>query len=60
MKIGAVAVPTNTALRYSDYAYFLDESRARALIVHSSLYEQVAPALSGRYLRHVIVCGEEG
>ena len=59
MKIGAVAVPTNTAVRYSDYAYFLDESRARVLIVHASLYEQVAPALSGRrYLRHVIVCGE--
>ena len=60
LKIGAVAVPTNTALRYSDYAYFLAESRARVLIVHSSLYAQVAPALSGlRYLRHVIVCGEE-
>ena len=29
---------TNTALHSSDYTYFLDESRARALIVHSSLY----------------------
>ena len=59
MKIGAVAVPTNTFLRESDYAYFLDESRARALIVHSSNYAQVEPILAGRkYLRHVIVCGE--
>jgi benzoate-CoA ligase len=59
MKIGAVAVPTNTFLRESDYAYFLDESRARALIVHSSNYAQVEPILAARkYLRHVIVCGE--
>ena len=27
IKIGAVAVPTSTALRPADYAYFLDESR---------------------------------
>ncbi len=58
IKIGAVAVPTSTALRSSDYAYFLDESEACALIVHASLYPQVEPALAGRrYLRHVIVCG---
>jgi benzoate-CoA ligase family protein len=58
IKIGAVAVPTNTALRAPDYAYFLDESRARALIVHSSLYPLVEPVLDGRKaLRNVIVCG---
>ena len=37
MKIGAVAVPTSTALRAADYAYFLQESRARIAIVHSTL-----------------------
>ncbi|HEY2381939.1 MAG TPA: benzoate-CoA ligase family protein [Terriglobia bacterium] len=59
MKIGAVAVPTSTALRAADYAYFLDESRARALIIHSSIYEQASPALANRkYLRHVIGCGD--
>jgi benzoate-CoA ligase family protein len=59
MKIGAVAVPANTALRAADYAYFLIESRAKVLIVYSSLYPEIAPALAGqRYLRHVIVCGE--
>ena len=59
IKIGAVPVPTNTALHSSDYAYFLDESRARALIVDSSLYSRVEPALAGRrYLRHVIMTGE--
>lgn len=60
MKIGAVAVPTNTALHPADYEYFLDESEARALILHSSLYPQVERILSVRNdLRHVIVCGDQ-
>jgi benzoate-CoA ligase family protein len=59
MKIGAVAVPTSTALRASDYAYFLEESRARIAIVHSTLLAEFQPALSGqRCCKHVIVCGE--
>jgi benzoate-CoA ligase len=59
MKIGAVAVPTSTALRACDYAYFLEESRARVAIVHSSLLAEFRPALSGqRYCANVIVCGE--
>jgi benzoate-CoA ligase len=59
MKIGAVAVPTSTALRVSDYAYFLEESRARIAIVHSTLLAEFGPAVSGqRYLKHQIVCGE--
>ncbi|MBV8729343.1 MAG: benzoate-CoA ligase family protein, partial [Acidobacteriia bacterium] len=59
MKIGAVAVPTNTAVRASDYAYFLEESRARVAIVHSSLLAEFSQSLSGqRYCKHVIVCGE--
>lgn len=59
MKIGAVAVPASTALRADDYAYFLAESRARVLIVHSSLHAEVLPALQGqRHLRQVVVCGE--
>jgi len=59
MKIGAVAVPTNTALRAEDYDYFLAESRARILIVHSTLFAEVASVIgSRRYLRHVIVVGE--
>lgn len=59
MKIGAVAVPTSTALRAADYGYFVTESRARALIVHSSLYSEVAAvAKSQKYLRRVIVVGD--
>jgi benzoate-CoA ligase family protein len=59
MKIGAVAVPTSTALRAADYQYFLTESRARILIVHSTFFAEVAPVLnSQQYLRHVILVGE--
>src|ERR1700685_4642946 len=45
MKIGAVAVPASTALRPGDYAYFLEESRARVAIVHSTLLAEFAPAV---------------
>jgi benzoate-CoA ligase family protein len=59
MKIGAVAVPTSTAARASDYAYFLQESRARIAVVHSTLLGELAPALLGQhYCKNVIVCGE--
>ena len=59
MKIGGVAVPTSTALRATDYSYFLSESRARFAIVHSSLLTEFGPALSGqRYCKHVIICGD--
>ena len=59
MKIGAVAVPTNTSLRVGDYAYFLQESRARIAIVHSGLLGEFGPALAARRdCKHVIVCGD--
>ncbi len=59
MKIGAVAVPTNTALRAADYAYFLEESQAAIAVVHSTLLTEFAPAIAGeQYLKQVIVCGE--
>src|SRR5215467_6872050 len=59
IKVGAVAVPTNTAARAPDYDYFLRESEAQILITHSALFSQVAPALSSQpHLQHVIVIGE--
>src|ERR1017187_426828 len=59
IKIGAVAVPTSTAARTADYDYFLRESKVRILIVHSTLFAEVAPALGAQhFLRHVIVVGE--
>jgi benzoate-CoA ligase len=59
MKIGAIAVPTSTAARTNDYEYFLGESRARILVVHSTIFSEIAPALGTQhYLQHVIVVGE--
>src|SRR6266849_5102226 len=58
MKIGAVAVPCNSLLRAADYAYFLEESRARVLVTARSVLERIEPALSqSRTLRRVVVAG---
>src|SRR5579859_1480201 len=58
IKIGAVAVPLNTLLRPKDYAYMLNDSRARVLLIHAALWEQIAPVLAElTYLRHIIVVG---
>src|SRR3984893_11281442 len=45
MKVGAVAVPCNPLLRPADYAYFVEESRARVLITSRACIERVEPAL---------------
>jgi len=60
-KIGAIAVPTNTALRSTDYAYFLEESGASAVVAHSALLEELTPALEGSKRRlqdRVVVVGD--
>lgn len=60
MKIGAVPVPTNTTLRAADYAYFLEETRAKVLIVHSSLLAEVQAIIpEHKHLRSIVVCGDE-
>lgn len=60
LKIGAVAVPFNTMMATSDYRYFLQDSRAEALIVHENFYGNLAPILREcRHLRHVIGVGQE-
>src|SRR6266700_2612040 len=60
IKIGAVAVPINTMLRPNDYVYMLNDSRARALIIHAALWQQVKQILPQlKYLRHVVVVGLE-
>jgi benzoate-CoA ligase len=59
IRIGAVPVPTNTALTSGDYAYMLQDSRAAVLAVSEELLpavERVLPEIPG--LRHVIVAGE--
>jgi benzoate-CoA ligase len=56
IKIGAVPVPVNTALKSPDYAFILEDTRARALVVSGSLLPQVEAILAtASYLRRVIV-----
>jgi benzoate-CoA ligase family protein len=59
MKIGAVPVPVNTMMRAQDYEYFLNDSRAKVLIAHRPLWDEVAK-VRGRlkYLRYVVIVGE--
>src|SRR5690554_3543285 len=42
MKIGAVPVPVNTLMRAQDYEYLLNDSRAKVLIAHRPLWDEVA------------------
>lgn len=58
MKIGAVPVPVSTVALPKDYLYYLNDSRAKVLIVAANL----APVLDElrrrlEYLKHVIVLG---
>ncbi len=58
IKIGAVPVPLNTLLRPSDLLYMLNDSRAKVLCLHASLWKNVQPLLSQLpYLRHIVVVG---
>jgi len=53
MKLGAVGVPTNTLLKPNDYRYMLEDSRARVLVVSTSLWPAVEPILKD--LHHLSV-----
>jgi benzoate-CoA ligase len=56
IKIGAVPVPVNTLLKPPDYAFLLNDTRAKVLVVTASLLPQVEPVLStAPHLQHVIV-----
>ena len=59
IKIGAIPVPLNTLLRPQDYLYFLEDSRARVLVVSEALLPSVEPVLAqAPELRRVIVAGK--
>lgn len=60
VKIGAIPVPLNTLLKSTEYLYLLNDSRARVLFIHASLWgkvQSILPQLT--YLRHVVVVGLE-
>jgi benzoate-CoA ligase family protein len=59
MKVGAVALPLNTNLKAADYLYFLNDSRARVLVVDPSLLEPIqAIASQLTYLKQILVVGD--
>src|SRR5574341_1869840 len=58
IKIGAVAVPTNPWMFAKDYEYLINDSRARAIIVHESTLPEIEKIPDRTpFLKHVIVVG---
>jgi benzoate-CoA ligase family protein len=61
LKLGAIAVGMNTLLKPHEYAYILDDSHARVLIVHEALLPAIEEIRDERrFLEHVIIIGQEG
>jgi len=57
IKIGAVPVPVNTLLKDRDYAYLLNDCRARVVVVSRELLPKLRTILAEQvpFLEHVIV-----
>jgi benzoate-CoA ligase family protein len=55
MRIGAVPVPVNPMDRVDNYAYYLDDSYAKVLVVEGSLLPALEATLAARPGLHVIV-----
>ena len=59
MKIGAVPVPVNTMASESDYQYFLNDSRAKVLVVSPEVLPKVLAVKEElSYLQKIVVVGE--
>jgi benzoate-CoA ligase family protein len=59
-RTGCVITMVNPLLPVADYEYYLDYTRAKVAIVHHSLLKTFADAAaSARYLRGVLVVGDE-
>lgn len=59
IKMGAVAVPTNTLLRPREYEYILEDTRSRIAIISEGLLPQIeqVPRERRRYLEKIVVVG---
>ncbi len=59
IRTGVVPIPVNTMMQPHDYEYYLNNSRAKALIIHETLWGRIAH-LRKRFvfLKHVIVISE--
>ena len=59
IKAGVVAVPVNTLLTEDDYAFILEDSRARMLVVSEELLAKFNKAIgAAKNLMHVVVSGK--
>jgi benzoate-CoA ligase family protein len=59
MKIGAVPVAVNTLALPKDFAYFLNDSRAKVLIVQESLVSKIEPVKAElKFLKKIVVVGK--
>lgn len=59
IKIGAVAVPTNPWMFAKDYHYLINDSRARAIIVHESVLPEIEKIWHDTpFLKHILVVGK--
>jgi len=55
---GAIAIPVNTLLRREEYRYFLEDSRAKVLIVDPVFWPEIEPATKEqRHLRTIVTTG---
>ncbi|WP_428605166.1 benzoate-CoA ligase family protein [Sedimenticola sp.] len=60
IKLGAVPVCLNTLMRPKDYEYFLNDSRARVLVIDAHLLPSLEPIRSKlRFVQHIIVVNGE-
>lgn len=56
IKSGAVPICLNTLMRPKDYLYFLNDSRARILVVDEALYDNIRPIENElKYLERIVV-----
>lgn len=61
IKLGAVPVPVNTNLADEEYAYLLEDSRAKIAVVSESVADAFRNARrESSYPRHLVVIGEAG
>lgn len=61
IKIGAVPIPTNTLLKPKDYAYLLNDSRAKVAVVSEALVTLIEEVRSELlFLKHLVVVGKAG
>jgi benzoate-CoA ligase len=59
IKSGIIPIAVNTLLTPDDYEFMMKDSRAKALIVSSSLLEKLGHAITeSEYLEHIIVSGD--